>query len=56
MSSCSMIRSSRCMFEPMSLMMIVSGWNGMVSPSWVTSCCSTPRSGSISTYFTLNSW
>jgi hypothetical protein len=38
LSSCSMIRSSRCMFEPMSLTISVSGWKGMVSPFWLTSC------------------
>ena len=41
-----MIRSSRCMFEPRSLMMIVSGGYGIVSPEGVTRELSTPRSGS----------
>ncbi|CAM4369984.1 hypothetical protein COSO111634_38070 [Corallococcus soli] len=43
------------MLEPTSLMMMVSGGYGMVSPSLDTSCWSTPRRGSTSTYLILNS-
>ena len=42
------------MFDARSLMMMVSGWKGMVSPDGVTNCCNTPRSCSISTFLILN--
>ncbi len=48
-SSRAMMRSSRCMFRPMSLTMIASGGKAMVSPSRETSCWMTARTGSAST-------